>query len=964
MTAPIEPDQDKLETTLGIKRKRVTRISPEIDQKTKRVKPNDRPRWHTQPYLLFLALRQHPERSLPRGQLIKDALALDRKFSQELGLPVLYRGQVSDHKKKKKKKKTRLIKNFQTPDNSASSVLTKNEDRYFIPFKPEGSRSMHFRLAYEPGNVDTAVQEYQKWLKKLVEHDWPYCFGIPKVSNAANYYYHTPLSEVDEEVDQRSIKEDTNHADQKLERVCEKLKQKSTMTVEKEPNKQRLKRVTRSSSRALLVSSTTSITQQLTSIENMFRLTEKTIDPVNTVEKESNRSRFKRVTRSSSRTVPSSVVTNQQLSSVENTVKPEEKPVDSLKAFNPVKKDSKRQIFKRVTRSSSEVLPIPSSILTDQQLSSIENAFKPAKKPADLVEKASNRQRCKRVTGSSSRALPSSSAISTTRQLSSIENTFKSVETPVDSTKTKEKTVESNRQRFKRATRSSARMLTVQQLSSTENTFKSVEEPEISVKVKEESDRQKFKRVTRSISRMLPIPNSISASQLLSFMEITFKPTKKTVDSVKTKKESNGLRFKRVTRSSDSRMLIKDALETAKKPVDSVKSKKRLVDSNRQRFKRVTRSSSRALAVPSTISTSLELPSIENTYKPTKKPVESRCKRITRSNSRTASSTISVVHQSTSIENTFKPLESRFKRITRSNSQTASSTISVVHQSTSIENTFKPLESRFKRITRSNSQTASSTSSVVHQSTSIENTFKPLESRLKRITRSHSQTLTVPSTMSTTKPLPVKAKENPVNNKKKKTGIDPCTLKDKPTHSLLFTKPNQENGMNKHIPEPLYTLDQLDLTNIPQSWRDIVTIAPSKITRAGNGLFATRTLPYNTPIGFYFGVPMTEDEYDSLKDRVGRASEYSIKYRRTVLDATDDQGEPITDELSPRFCPFHFMNETKDAKDASVAFVEGYVVNQVICWTRKEIQPGEELLAWYGLDVNRYWLNEEQNDIV
>lgn len=161
-------------------------------------------------------------------------------------------------------------------------------------------------------------------------------------------------------------------------------------------------------------------------------------------------------------------------------------------------------------------------------------------------------------------------------------------------------------------------------------------------------------------------------------------------------------------------------------------------------------------------------------------------------------------------------------------------------------------------------------------------------------------------------------------------------------------------------PEPLITLDQLDLTNIPQSWHDIVQVKPSLIPFGGNGLFAKRKLPYNTPIGFYFGVPMTEDEFDSLKDRVGRSSEYSIMYRRTVLDATDDQGQPVTDASSPRYCPFHFMNETSSQRTASIAFVEGAVVNQIICWTKKEIEKDEELLVWYGKDVHRYWTKEEE----
>ncbi|KAI7855117.1 hypothetical protein BDC45DRAFT_506589 [Circinella umbellata] len=149
-------------------------------------------------------------------------------------------------------------------------------------------------------------------------------------------------------------------------------------------------------------------------------------------------------------------------------------------------------------------------------------------------------------------------------------------------------------------------------------------------------------------------------------------------------------------------------------------------------------------------------------------------------------------------------------------------------------------------------------------------------------------------------------------------------------------------------------LDDLDLSDVPKTWRDILYVGDSSIQGAGQGLFAKRKLPYNSPLGFYFGVPMTEDEYDSLKDGVGRASEYSIMYRRTVLDATDEHGQPFIDPEGEMFCPFHFMNETNE-QQANILFIEGAVVNQVICWTKRDIEPGEELFVWYGRDVDRHW---------
>lgn len=66
--------------TNNLKRKRGTSIQP---------------RWYNQAYLLFLALRQHPQNSLPRIQLIEAAIELDKKIGVELQLPRVFRGKVS-----------------------------------------------------------------------------------------------------------------------------------------------------------------------------------------------------------------------------------------------------------------------------------------------------------------------------------------------------------------------------------------------------------------------------------------------------------------------------------------------------------------------------------------------------------------------------------------------------------------------------------------------------------------------------------------------------------------------------------------------------------------------------------------------------------------------------------------------------------------------------------------------------
>ncbi|CAG8433201.1 513_t:CDS:2 [Ambispora gerdemannii] len=151
----------------------------------------------------------------------------------------------------------------------------------------------------------------------------------------------------------------------------------------------------------------------------------------------------------------------------------------------------------------------------------------------------------------------------------------------------------------------------------------------------------------------------------------------------------------------------------------------------------------------------------------------------------------------------------------------------------------------------------------------------------------------------------------------------------------------------------------LDLTGVPTSLNDIVDVRTSTIPNAGRGLFATRNIPMSTPLGFYFGIPTMEHEFDLYKDNVGKASHYSMRYRHTILDATDEHGEPFTDPNGKIYCPFHFMNEDPFG---NMVFLEGNEVNQVICWTKRDIQKGEELFVYYGGEVDRgHWGTKANN---
>ncbi|KAJ1937094.1 hypothetical protein EC988_007993, partial [Linderina pennispora] len=127
------------------------------EQKPKKKKAAVRPRWYNQVYLIFLALRQSPGYTASRGDLVKRAVELDEKISKERDLPRAFTGR--------------------TPLNSASAVLTNNWDKHFVQFRPEGARSYHFKLAYLPGDFESALKEYEAWMQVLVEKDWPVCFG-------------------------------------------------------------------------------------------------------------------------------------------------------------------------------------------------------------------------------------------------------------------------------------------------------------------------------------------------------------------------------------------------------------------------------------------------------------------------------------------------------------------------------------------------------------------------------------------------------------------------------------------------------------------------------------------------------------------------------------------------------------------------------------------------------------------
>jgi hypothetical protein len=157
----------------------------------------------------------------------------------------------------------------------------------------------------------------------------------------------------------------------------------------------------------------------------------------------------------------------------------------------------------------------------------------------------------------------------------------------------------------------------------------------------------------------------------------------------------------------------------------------------------------------------------------------------------------------------------------------------------------------------------------------------------------------------------------------------------------------ESNGTSQFLPSPT----SLSSHEIPKHWSDIVEVKPSTIPNAGNGLFARRDLPIHTYLGFYFGVPMSEYSFDETKDKLGQASQYSIMYRYTVLDATNDKGLPFTDPDGEIYCPYHFMNHSSEL--CNVEFLLGHQINQIICSTTRHIKKGDELFVNYGDEVGK-----------
>lgn len=136
---------------------------------------------------------------------------------------------------------------------------------------------------------------------------------------------------------------------------------------------------------------------------------------------------------------------------------------------------------------------------------------------------------------------------------------------------------------------------------------------------------------------------------------------------------------------------------------------------------------------------------------------------------------------------------------------------------------------------------------------------------------------------------------------------------------------------NKRRQERIKKTKSLQCEPLPTSWQDLIYLV-------GDRVFSKRYLPKNTPLGFYFGVPMTLDEFDALKLNTAQCA---YMYRDTVIDPTDKHGD-----LYHNICPFYNVKQTGIPDKANVVFYEGDQVNQIVCWTKQDIPPHQELFLF------------------
>ncbi|KAI8097016.1 uncharacterized protein BX664DRAFT_292287 [Halteromyces radiatus] len=253
-------------------------------------------------------------------------------------------------------------------------------------------------------------------------------------------------------------------------------------------------------------------------------------------------------------------------------------------------------------------------------------------------------------------------------------------------------------------------------------------------------------------------------------------------------------------------------------------------------------------------------------------------------------------------------------------------------------------------------RTSNSTTNTTVSTSSLDATLDHKSVEQHHATATTTTTTTTSSSSSSSERLRQRMMKKDESDKENQTQSSPLVTSEqsKNTETTIYDKTMEEQGICASI---LWTISgddraDVDTPDIPTGWRDIVRVE-HKSNRNKDDLchsvYAKRRLPPNTPLGFYFGTPTTEDEFDVFKQVQGATRKYCVMYGHTVLDATDDQGNLFLDETQEDtkiYCPFHFMRQVKTPDDANILLLKGKIENQVICWTKREINENEELLIF------------------
>jgi SET domain-containing protein len=126
-----------------------------------------------------------------------------------------------------------------------------------------------------------------------------------------------------------------------------------------------------------------------------------------------------------------------------------------------------------------------------------------------------------------------------------------------------------------------------------------------------------------------------------------------------------------------------------------------------------------------------------------------------------------------------------------------------------------------------------------------------------------------------------------------------------------------------------------------------IQIKKSLIPKAGNGVFAKKTIPKGVFLGYYLGDIICEKEYDRLKNK-------AYIFAVVVPTVGKKTKEIFINALDTRISNWtRYVNGAKTKNQEHLINIEAIQEGFNICYySLKQIKPGDELIMSYGED---YW---------